>query len=136
MSGKDTGNVNSVSGRGTKTVEVWDEPCTNGGISEVALHHAEFALGIVLPSIELDSLALYCLELILMRPIPVYVSNNAGVFEVYNGVVDEESGCGRWVKNVEVIIFDPRTIELGEGCAHAWRGIEYLGSPCLQVPTR
>jgi len=65
------------------------------------------------PVAALTLLVLYCLKFALMHPISVYVSNNTRVLEIYDGVVDEKSRGGGRMKNVEVIVFDPRTIEVG-----------------------
>ena len=110
--------MNGISGRGANTVKVGDELSADGGISEVSLHHTEFALGVALPPIKLNLLALYCLEFALMCSITINVSNNAGILEINDGIVDEELGGGERVENVEVVIFDPRAIEIGSGiCA-------------------
>jgi len=105
--------MDGVSGGRANAVEMGNELGANGCISEVAFHHAELALSILLSSIELDLLVLYCLEFTLMCPIPVYISDNTRVLEIYDGVVDEESRRGGRMEDVEVIILDPRTIEVG-----------------------
>jgi len=127
LSSEDTGNVNSVSGRRTNTVEMRDKPSVNGGIGEVSFHHTKLALSIALPSVKLNSLALYHLELTLMRPIPIDVSNNTRVLEVYNGIVDEELGGGRGVEDIKVIIFDPGAVEIGRGVCLHMKGDGVLG---------
>jgi len=85
----------------------------NSRIGEVSFHHIEFALGAVFPLIKLNSLALYHLEFTLMRLISINISDNTGILEINNGIVDEELGSGGRVENVEVVIFDPRAIEVG-----------------------
>ena len=115
LSGEDARDVNSISGRRVNVIEMGGKSGANSSVSKVALHHTKFALSIVLPSIKLNLLALYRLELALMCSISINVSNNARVFEVYNGVVDEELGGGRGVKNIEIVIFDPRVVEIGRG---------------------
>ena len=94
MSGEDAGNVNSVSGGRTNAIKMGDELSADGSVGEMSFHHTEFALSVVLPSIELNLLALYCLELTLMHLISVDVSNNTRVLEIYDGIVDEKSGGG------------------------------------------
>jgi len=116
------GNVNSVSGRGTNAVEMGNKSSANSGISEVAFHHAKLALSVFFPPIKLNSLALYRLEFALMCLIPINISNNTRVPEVYDGVVNEESGGGRRMENIEVVIFDPRTIEIGRGVCVCVKG--------------
>jgi len=90
-----------------------DESGADSSISKVSFHHTEFSLGAVFPFVKLNSLALYRLEFTLMRPIPVNISDNTGILEINDGVVDEESGSGEGVENIEVVIFDPRAIEIG-----------------------
>jgi len=94
-------------------VEVGNESGVNGGISKVVLHHTEFALSAFFPSIELNSLALYCLEFTLMCLIPVNISNNTRVFEVYDGIVDKELRCGRGMEEIKIVVLDPRMTEIG-----------------------
>jgi len=108
-------------------VEVGNKPSVDGSVSEMVLYHTKLALSIVLPSIKLDSLALYHLELALMRPISINISDYARVFEVYNGIVDEESRSGGRVKNIEVVIFDPRAVEIGRGMCMCMKGDGVLG---------
>ena len=94
-------------------VKVRNKSSANGGIGEVAFHHTELALSSFFPSIKLNSLTFYCLEFALVCLIPINISNNTRVFEVYDGVVDEESGGRGRVEDIEVIILDPRAIEIG-----------------------
>ena len=57
-----------------------------------------------------------------MCAVSVHVSDNTRVFEIDNGVVNEELGGRGWVENIEVVIFDPRAIEIGGGmCLHMKR---------------
>ena len=114
--------MNSVSGGGANAVKMRNEPSANSGIGKMSFHHTELALSIALSSVELNSLALYHLELILICPISINVSDNARVFEIYDGIVNEELGGGRRVENVEVIILDPRMIEIGRGVCLCMKG--------------
>ena len=116
-----------MSGRGTDAVKVGNKSGADSSVSEVSFHHAEFALGTVFPLVELNSLALYRLKFALMRSIPINVSDNTGILEINNGVVDKESGSGVWVENVEVVIFDPRVIEIGGGVCMCMKGDRKLG---------
>ena len=102
LGSEDVRDVDSISGRGANTIEVGSELGANGGISEVLFHHAELALSTVFPSVKFNLLALYCLEFILMCLIPVDISNNARVFEVNNGIVNEELGGRGWMEDVKV----------------------------------
>jgi len=115
LSSKDAWDVNGVSRRGAETIEMGNESGADSGVSKVSFHHVEFALGAVFPFIKFNLLALYCLEFALMRPIPVNISDNTGILEINDGVVDEESGSGGGVENVEVVVFDPRVIEIWGG---------------------
>ena len=106
-------DVDGVSRRGVYTIEVGNELGADGSISEMTLHHTQFALSAIFPFVKFDSLAFHHLEFTLMCPVPVDISDNTGVFEVYDGVVDKESGGRGGMEDVEVIVFDPRTIEIG-----------------------
>ena len=127
-------NVNSISGRGTNVIEVGDELGANSSTSKVLFHHTEFALGAILPLIKLNSLAFYHLEFTLMRSISINISNNTGILEIDDGIVNEESGSGGRVENVEVIIFDPRTIEVGSGMCACVEGDGILEVAALASP--
>jgi len=105
--------VDSISGRGTDAIEVRNESGANSSISKVSFYHTKLALGAVFPSIKFNLLALYRLEFALMCLISIDISDNTGILEIDNGVVDEESGGGRRVEDVEVVIFNPRAIEIG-----------------------
>ena len=107
--------MDGVGGRGTNAVEMRNEPSTNGGVSKVSFHHTEFALGAIFPFIKLNLLAFYRLEFALVRLISVDISNNTGILEIDDGIVDEKSGSGGGMKDVEIMIFDPRAIEIGSG---------------------
>jgi len=113
LSSEDMRDVNSVSGGGANTIEMGSESSADSGESKMVFHQAELALSVAFSFVKLNSLVLYHLEFIMMRPISVNISDNARVFEIYNGVIDEELGSGGRVENVEVVIFDPRTIEVG-----------------------
>jgi len=125
------GNMYGVSRRGANMIEVGNEPSTNGSIGEVSLHHAKFALGIAFSPVKLNSLVLYHLEFTLMRSIPIDVSDNTRVFEIYDGVVDKESRGGGRMENVEVVVFDPRTVEVGRGVCLRMKGNGVLRVPLL-----
>jgi len=71
-----------------------DESGANCGVSEMAFHHVEFALGGIFPLVKFDTLVFYHLELAVMRSISVDISNNSRILEINDGVVDEESGGG------------------------------------------
>jgi len=86
--------VDGISGGGADTIEMRNESGTNGSASKVSFHHTEFALGAVFPFIEFNSLVLYRLEFALMCSISIDISNNTGILEIDDGIVDEESGSG------------------------------------------
>jgi len=94
-------------------VEMGNESGANGSIGEVALHHAKLALSTFFPSVKLNSLTFYRLKFALVCLIPINISDNTRVFEVYDGIVDEESGGGGRMEDIEVVILDPRAIEIG-----------------------
>ena len=126
--------MNGISGRGTDTIEVRNESGANCSVGEVLFHHAEFALGAVFPSIKFNLLVLYCLEFALISSISIDVSNNTGILEIDDGIVDEESGSGGRVENVEVIIFDPRMIEIWGGMCLCMEGDRELRVAVLASP--
>ena len=113
-----------------------NESGVDRSISKVSFHHTEFALGAVFPSIKLDLLAFYRLEFALMCSIPVNISDNTGILEINDGVVDKESGSGGGVENVEVIIFDPRAIEIGGGMCTCVEGDRKLGTATFVSPDK
>ena len=121
-------DVDSVSGGRANIIKMGSKLSVDGSVSEVSLHHTEFALGAVLPSIEFNLLALYRLKFALMCSISINVSDNAGILEINNGIVNEESGGGGRVKNIEVVILDPRTIEIG-----SWMRTHMEGDGVLRV---
>jgi len=103
-------------------VKMRNKSGTNGGVGKVSFHHTELALGTIFPFIKLNLLALYRLKFALMRSISVNVSNNTGILEINDGVVNEESGSGGGMKNVKVVILDPRAIEIGGGVCTCMKG--------------
>ena len=121
------GNIDGVSRGRVNAVKVRDKSGANGGIGEVALYHAKLALSVFFPSVKLDSLVLYRLKFILVCPIPINISNDTRVFEVYDGIVDEESGGGRRVEDVEIVILDPRAIEIGRRVCACVKGNRVFG---------
>ena len=127
LSSEDAGNVNGVSGGRANAVKVRGKSDVNGSMGEVALYHVELALGTFFPSVKLDSLALYRLKFALVCPIPINVSDNTRIFEVYDGVVDKKLGGGRGVKDVEVVILDPRVIEIGRRVCACMKGDGVFG---------
>jgi len=124
----------SVSGGGANAVKVGNKLGANSGVSEVMFHHTELALSAFLSSIKLNLLALYHLELALMRLISVYISNNTRVLEVYDGIVDGESRGGRGVEDVEVVVLDPRAIKVGRWVCLRMKGDGILGITLLADP--
>jgi len=127
LSSEDARDVDGVSGRGTDTVKVGNESGANSSVSKMSFHHAELALGTIFPLVKLNSLAFYRLEFTLMRLIPINISNNTGILEIDDGVVDEELGSGGGMENVEVIVFDPRAIEVRGGVCTCMEGDRKLG---------
>ena len=105
--------MDSVGRGGTDAVKIRNKLSMNGSVGKVSFHHAEFALGAFFPSIKLNLLALYRLEFALMHSISVDVSDNTGIFEIDDSIVDEKSGSGGGVENIEVVVFNPRAIEIG-----------------------
>jgi len=119
--------VDGISGRRTDAVKMGNKLGANSGASEMSFHHAELALGTIFPLIELDSLALYRLEFTLMCSIPIDISDNTGILEINDGVVNEESGSRGGMENVEVVIFDPRAVEIGGRVCTCVEGNSKLG---------
>jgi len=126
--------VDGVSGRGANAIEVGSESDANGSISEMALYHTQLALSVIFSFVKFNLLALYRLKFTLMCLIPVDISDNTGVFEVYDGIVNKESGGRRGVEDVEVIVFDPRTIEIGSRVCMCMEGNGILRVAVLASP--
>jgi len=59
-------------------------------MSKIALHGKEFGLGTIFYIVQLDSLSLHVGQLVLVRLVPVHISDDPWVFEVDEGVVNEE----------------------------------------------
>jgi len=108
-------------------VKMGNKSGADSSVSEMPFHHIELALGTIFPLVELNSLALYRLEFTLMRSIPIDISDNTGILEINDGVVDKESGSGGGVENVEVVIFDPRAFEIGGRMCTCVEGNRILG---------
>ena len=125
------GDVDGISGRGMDMTEMGNELGANSSVSKVSLHHTEFALGTVLPFVKLNSLALYRLKFTLMHSISINISNNTRILKIDDGIVDEKSGCRGGVENVEVIIFDPRMIEVGSRMCTYMEGNRVFGIAML-----
>jgi len=100
LASKDTGNVETrgrEDGRWRRRVcsnKVRKEASTDRCMSKVSLHCKEFVLGAIFGISKLHSTPLHILQLSLVCPIPVYVSNYPRVFEVNQGVVDKEMTSG------------------------------------------
>jgi len=69
-----------------------------------------------------------------MCSIPINVSDNSRILEIYNGVVDEKAGGGRWVENIEVVVFDPQAIEIGSRVCSCMKRNGVLGIAMLTSP--
>ena len=128
------GNIDGVSGRGANAVKVGDELGANSGIGKVLFHHAELRLSAVLLPVKLNSLVLYHLEFALMRSISIDVSNNTGILEINDGIVDKESRSGGRVEDIEVIIFNPRAVEVGSRICTCVKGDGEFGITMLASP--
>jgi len=134
LSCENTGNVNGISRRGTNTIEVRSELSANSSMSEMSLHHTELALSTTLAPIKFNSLVLYRLKFTLMHLIPIDISDNTRVFEVYDGIVNEELGGRGGMENVEVIILDPRVVEIWSGMCLHMKGDGVFGVSLLANP--
>ena len=110
------GDMYSGGRGGTNTIEVRDESSANSGVSEVSLYLIELALSVTFSSVKFNLLVFYHLKFALMCLIPVDVSDNTRVFEVYDGIVDEKLGSRERVEDIEIIILDPRTVKIWSGC--------------------
>jgi len=81
-------------------------------MGEISLHCKEHTLGAVFGVGELHSTPLHVLQLDLVCPIPMYVSDYPRVFEVNQGIVDKEVTSGQGMENVEVSVFDSSPVEI------------------------
>jgi len=75
-------------GKGADTSEVGNKASAYSSVGEVAFHNTELGLCISLTVVKLSALMFDCHELVLVCPIPINVSNNTRVLEIYNGIVD------------------------------------------------
>jgi hypothetical protein len=69
-----------------------------------------------------------------MRLIPIDVSNNTRVFEVYDGVVNEELGGRGGMENIKVVILDPRVVEIWSGMCLRMKGNGIFGVSSFANP--
>jgi len=97
LTSEDMGNVEArgrENGRwrqGTYLKHVREEMGTDRCVSKVSLHCKELVLGAIFSIGKLHSTSLHILQLNLVCPVPVYVSNYPRVFEVNQGIVDKEA---------------------------------------------
>jgi len=70
------------------------EASTNRCVSEVPLHCKELGLGVIFSVGKLHSTSLHVLQLNLVCPIPMYISDYPRVFEVDQGIVDKKATSG------------------------------------------
>ena len=84
------GGEYSWQGRGTSFDKMREEPSADGGMSKVALHCEELALSPILSVVQFDPSVLDVVKLVLVRSIPMHVSNDPRVLEIDEGVVNKE----------------------------------------------
>ena len=80
--------------RGTCLNKVREKVGTDCSVSKVPFHCEEPSSSAVLSVGEFYSSSLHVLQLNLICPIPVYISDYPRVFEVNQGVVDKETTSG------------------------------------------
>jgi len=100
LTSEDTGNMktgrreDSRWRRGTCPNKVRKKAGTDCSMSEVSFHCEELSLGVVFSIGKFHSSSLHILQLNLICPIPVYISDYPRVFEVNQGVVNKEATSG------------------------------------------
>ena len=103
-------------------------------MGEIVLHSEELSLGVVFSVVQLDPLLLQVGQLVLVRSVPMYVSNNPWVFEVNKSIVNEEPTSGRRVEDVKVSVFDPGMVEVGRGEGPSMEGSRVLAFSLATYP--
>jgi len=135
LASEDMGDMDTRGGEyggwqwGTSFEKMREEAGMNGGMSEVLFDSKELALCTILSVVKLHSLLFHISQLVLVSSVPVYIHNDPGIFEVDKGIVNEKSTDGGRMKNVEVSIFDPNTIEIG-----GWEGLSVEGGRIFSIP--
>jgi len=100
LTGENVGNVDTGRGeyggqrRRTCSEEMGKKMGANRSMSEVALHSEKFVLGTIFSIGELHPSPLHILQLDLISPIPMHISDDPWVFEVDQGIVDKELTSG------------------------------------------
>ena len=82
-------------------------------MGEIALHSEEFSLGAIFGIVQLDPSSLHVGQLVLVCSVPVYVSDDPWVFEVNEGVVNEELTGRQRMEDVKVSVLNPSMVEVG-----------------------
>ena len=97
LTGKDAGNM-EARGReyrgwrwGACFDKVGGQTSANGGVSKVPLYCQKFTFDTVLGVVQLYPSPLHVVQLDLVRPVAVYVSDNPRVFEVDQSIIDEKA---------------------------------------------
>jgi len=98
-------------------------------MGEVMLHGKELGLSAILGIVQLNSLSLHVSQLILVRLVPVYISNDCWIFEVDEGIVDEEPAGRRGMENIEVSVLNPTMVEIGRREGPSMKGGGVLAFP-------
>ena len=68
-----------------------NEAGTNGSVSKISFYREELAFEVVSGIVQFHPSSLHVVQLGLVCPIPVYVSNDPGVLEVDQGVVNKKA---------------------------------------------
>jgi len=91
-------------------------------MSEIALHSEKLGLSMILSIVQLDSLSLHVGQLVLVRLVPMDISDHPRVFKVNESVVDKEATSRGRVEEVEVSVLDPSMVEVGRGKGPSMEG--------------
>jgi hypothetical protein len=115
FAGDETGEGASRGSGGATLVEMGDEAGVDGSMGETTLSVQKLTLKLLLIVLDGDLLPLAALSLVDIRAVPVDVSDDARVFEISKGLVDEGAGSVGGVKDVVVRVFGTRAIKIGRG---------------------
>jgi hypothetical protein len=108
-------------------VEMGDETGADGGVGEATLSIQKLALKLLFIVLDGDLLPLAALGMVDVQAIPMDVSNDARIFEISKGLINEGAGDVGRVENVMVRVFGTRAIEVGgrKGAHVERKGIDY-----------
>jgi hypothetical protein len=115
FAGDETGEGAGRRGGGATLVEVRNKVGADGGMGKAALGIQKLTFKLLFIVLDSDLLPLAALHLVDIGAVPMDVSDDARVFEVSEGIVDESAGSVGGVENIVVRILGTGTTEVGRG---------------------